>query len=131
MNRARRLLRGLEPPSPPRELRSRTLAAAGAAARRGVPGPAAGAPALLDRLWESRALRLAWGLAVAGLVLLNWGLDRGPAKIPAPARRSAAPVVEAAQGAPLFEAREEILRRLLGPSGARRTRVATGAGKAS
>lgn len=56
------LLRGLDLPHPPRELRARVLDAA----RTGVrAGPAADA---WSRLWNSRGLRLAWAGAVVLLL---------------------------------------------------------------
>lgn len=58
------LLRGLDLPHPPRELRARVLDAARTRAR---VGPAADA---WSRLWHSRSLRLAW---VGSVVLLLAG----------------------------------------------------------
>lgn len=60
----RRLLDRVELPPPPAELEARSLAAARTAMAR--------TPARTDlwtRMWESRAARLAWAAAVAGLVL--------------------------------------------------------------
>lgn len=64
----RDLLAGLRPPPPPAELRARVLAAAQRAAptvasRRREP--------LLDRLWTSRWLRLAWFGAVLVLLAIH------------------------------------------------------------
>jgi len=61
---ARRLLDRVEPPAPPPDLEARSLAAARTAMAR--------TPARTDlwsRVWESRAARLGWAAAVAGLVL--------------------------------------------------------------
>jgi hypothetical protein len=60
----RRLLDRVEPPPPPDDLEARSLAAARTAMAR---TPAR--TVLWTRLWESRAARLAWAAAVAGLVL--------------------------------------------------------------
>ncbi len=66
---------GLEPPEPDPRLRSRVLRAAGqAAAAEARTGALAG---LVDRLWESRALRLGWLAAVVALLLLNAAVDMG------------------------------------------------------
>jgi hypothetical protein len=58
-----RLLAALAPPPPPEELRARALVRARAA----LAAPAR--PDLFTRLFESRPLRVAWGAAVALLVL--------------------------------------------------------------
>ncbi len=57
-----RLLPGLEPPPPPAGLRSRAVAAARDSMT------AAPAPDRWSRIWNSRALRLAWAGAVALLL---------------------------------------------------------------
>jgi hypothetical protein len=57
-----RLLEGLEPPQPPPELRSKTLSAA----RQRMAGEAA--PDVWSRIWNHRALRLAWAATVVVLL---------------------------------------------------------------
>jgi len=57
-----RLMEGLEPPQPPPELRSRTLAAA----RARLAGEAA--PDIWSRIWRHRGLRLAWASTVVMLL---------------------------------------------------------------
>jgi hypothetical protein len=65
-----RLMEGLEPPQPPSELRSRTLAAARQRMK------AEEAQDVWSRLWNHRGLRLAWAVAVvvlfAGHVLATY-----------------------------------------------------------
>lgn len=65
---------GLEPPEPDPRLRSRVLRAAWQAAAEARTGALA---RLVDRLWENRALRLAWLTAVVALLLLNATFDTG------------------------------------------------------
>jgi hypothetical protein len=57
-----RLMEGLEPPQPPPELRSRTLAAA----REQLAADAA--PDAWSRIWNHRGMRLAWAATVAVLL---------------------------------------------------------------
>jgi len=56
------LMEGLEPPQPPPELRSKTLAAA----RERLAGEAA--PDVWSRIWNHRKFRLAWAAAVVVLL---------------------------------------------------------------
>ncbi len=75
-----RLLPGLEPPPPPAGLRGRAVAAA----RERI--AAAPAPDLWSKIWNNRALRLAWvgavALLLAGHVLV--GRDLGSVLTPNP-----------------------------------------------
>jgi hypothetical protein len=57
-----RMMGGLEPPQPPPELRSKTLAAA----RERLTGEAA--PDMWSRIWSHRGLRLAWAATVVLLL---------------------------------------------------------------
>ncbi len=68
----------LRPPSPPAELRERTLTAARAAARERsfFRSPPAERP-WTDRLWESRALRIAWALVVVVFLAANLLIGQG------------------------------------------------------
>jgi hypothetical protein len=64
----RDLLEGLQVPRAPADLEQRVLGAAADAIERDEP------PTIWDRLWESRALRLAWASATLGLLLAHAGL---------------------------------------------------------
>lgn len=71
-DRVPRRLDRLRPPEPPARLRERTLAAAAAVLR---------SDAEIDiwfRLWSSRPLRMAWAVAVSGLVLANVAVTLRP-----------------------------------------------------
>jgi len=67
----------LVPPSPPPELRRRTLTAARAVLREGR------APDLWHRLWTSRPARLAWAATVAALLIGHLVVAEGPRRSPA------------------------------------------------
>jgi len=67
-----RLLPGLEPPPPPAGLRARALAAA---CERLAAEPA---PDLWSKIWNNRALRLAWAGAVALLLVGHVLVSRDP-----------------------------------------------------
>ena len=67
------LLEGLRVPRAPAELERRVLDAASAASDRSTMRPT-----IWDRLWESRPLRVAWGLATLGLLLAHAGLSLAP-----------------------------------------------------
>jgi hypothetical protein len=79
--------RDLRAPAAPAGLRRRALDAARAAAAEPARAGRAAAATLTDRLWESRPLRLASGLAVAALLGINLWLDSpGPGSGARPAR---------------------------------------------
>ena len=63
------LFEGLRVPRVSAELERRVLDAATRSDRR-IP-----IPTIWDRLWESRPLRVAWGMATLGLLLANVGLS--------------------------------------------------------
>ena len=63
------LFEGLRVPHAPAELERRVLSAAAASDRTDP------SPTIWDRLWESRPLRVAWGLATLALLLANAGLS--------------------------------------------------------
>lgn len=73
--KASRIFRDLAPPPAPLELRRRALSAASEASSRpgGMASPVR--RSLADRFWESRPLRLAWGLTAALLLVVNANLD--------------------------------------------------------
>jgi len=82
-----RVLPGLEPPPPPAGLRARAVAAA---RERMVAAPA---PDLWTRIWNNRALRLAWAAAVTLLLAAHAMVGRDPGT----AFTSSQPVVAEAQ----------------------------------
>jgi|GEM_PF-1291330 len=86
--------RGLEPTRAPQDLRDRVLASARRAAAEPRPG-------LVDRLWSSTGLRLAWVGCVLVLLVANL-TSTGPAPTAGP---SLAPQATAETGLPL-EVRE-------------------------
>ncbi len=121
----------LRPLRPPEELRARTLAAARTALRESSAGsrPSDRRP-LTDRLWESRALRLAWATVVVVCLAANFLIGRtrttppprGDAAAPASSVAAATARGEAGIRPPqaledrrttLLEAREILLRRWL------------------
>jgi len=65
----RDVFEGLHVPHAPAELRRRVLDAVAESDHRDA------SPTIWDRLWESRPLRVAWGLATLGLLLANAGLS--------------------------------------------------------
>jgi hypothetical protein len=81
-DRQESLLFGTRPPAAPATLKTRVFAAA----RRAFREPR---PSLTDRLWSNRQLRLAWGLAVVALVLVNLYVTGSPT--PAGSEQAAPP----------------------------------------
>jgi len=75
-----RLLGNSQPPSPPPEVRDRTLRNAVSALNR---RPASDR---WTRVWQSRPLRFAWAATVAGLVLTHVLISTTPRSAPAAAR---------------------------------------------
>jgi hypothetical protein len=73
-----RLLAGLEPPPPPAGLRAQAVAAA----RERL--AAAPAPDPWSRIWNNRALRLAWAAAVVLLLAAHALVSRNPGTAPMP-----------------------------------------------
>jgi hypothetical protein len=81
-----KLLFTLQPPEPPRDLREKVLRGAREALAREAARDA------WTRIWESRPLRVAWGLSVVVLVICNVGIGelRSPRRAAeGPAARSA------------------------------------------
>jgi hypothetical protein len=87
-----RLLGGLVPPEPPRELQRRLLRKATDALGREAPRD------IWTRLWESRPLRLAWAGAVAALLVANVVVPSGrraaPLQVAAPPQQSVPPLAD-------------------------------------
>lgn len=75
-----RLLNGIQPPSPPPELRDRTLRSAIEALDRRSP------MSRWTRIWQSRPLRVAWATTVAGLLLAHVLISTTPRPSPDTAR---------------------------------------------
>lgn len=124
-----RPFRDLRPPAAPAGLRERTLAGARAAAEAaGRAAPAGedrpGRRGLADLLWESRPLRLAWAVALVGLIGVNLYLDRAPARTQEPrtAATSQRPAEAGSRPNPrtLLASRGEVLVALLGEEPVRR-----------
>jgi|GEM_PF-3299290 len=126
---AHRLFPGLRPPAAPESLRRRTLSAVRTAGRIGAHPAGRPHPVLTDRLWESRALRLAWALLLLGLLSANLALSRSrfagaqdpvqarrgaPQGIPFGAQSSAAPAGLGDEPHTLLASRDEIFRAVLG-----------------
>lgn len=78
---ADRLLRGLESPSPPAELRAAVLEKAASVLL------SAQAPDLWSRIWESRGARLAWSLTALALLVAHFAIPPrpGPDQVARPA----------------------------------------------
>lgn len=68
-------LEGLTPPTPPPELRARVLA--GACRKLAEERP----HAPFTRFWESRSLRIAWGLSMAVLVVAHAAITPRPLRM--------------------------------------------------
>jgi hypothetical protein len=98
----------LTPPAPPPQLADRVLAAAAGAARD------LESPHWIDRLWESRSLRLVWLASLLIVLLLHATLPAPPAATPPrrPARATAASEGEWAALTPLFARPRDLGRAL-------------------
>lgn len=75
-----RLLKEIQPPSPPAELRDRTLRSAIEALDRRSP------VSRWTQIWQSRPLRFAWATSVAGLLLAHVLISTTPPPSPDTAR---------------------------------------------